>query len=80
MKIVTWMLIRMIATRYVAILLGISFFVLSLELLANAKDIQALRPGDSSILFEYMLLRAPSVISNYMSISMLLAMLLSLTN
>ena len=60
-------------------LLGISFFVLSLDVLANAKDIQALRPGDSSILLEYMLYRAPSVLVNYMGISMLLAMLLSLT-
>ena len=79
MKIVGWMLIRMVATRYLAILLGVSFFVLSLDVLGNSKDIQALRPGDASILLEYTLLRAPSVISNYMGISMLLAMLLSLT-
>ena len=79
MKIVGWMLIRMVATRYLAILLGVSFFVLSLDVLGNSKDIQALRPGDASILLEYTLLRSPSVISNYMGISMLLAMLLSLT-
>ena len=79
MKIIGWMLIRMVATRYVAILLGISFFVLSLDLLANAKDVQALRPGEPWILIDYMLHRAPSVVSNYMGISMLLAMLLSLT-
>jgi lipopolysaccharide export system permease protein len=69
----------MVASRYIAILLGISFFVLSLDLLANAKDVQALRPGDSWILIDYMLHRAPSVVSSYMGISMLLAMLLSLT-
>jgi lipopolysaccharide export system permease protein len=79
MKVVTWMLIRMIATRYLAILLGISFFVLSLEILANAKDIQALRPGSGLIVLEYMALRAPSIVANFNSISMLLAMLLSLT-
>ncbi len=79
MKIVGWMLIRMVAIRYFAILLGISFMVLSLDLLGNAKDVQALRPGDASILLHYMLLRAPSVIANYMGISILLAMLLSLT-
>jgi lipopolysaccharide export system permease protein len=78
-KIIGWMLIRMVATRYFAILLGISFFVLSLDLLTNAKDIQALRPGNSAILIDYMVMRAPSVVSNYMSISMLLAMLLTLT-
>ena len=79
MKIVTSMLIRMIASRYLAILLGISLFVLSLEILANAKDIQELRPGSPSILFEYLLLRSPSVLVNFMPISMLLAMLLCLT-
>ena len=78
-KIIGWMLIRMVATRYFAILLGISLFVLSLDLVTNAKDIQALRPGSLSILLEYMAMRAPSVVSNYMGISMLLAMLLSLT-
>jgi lipopolysaccharide export system permease protein len=79
MKLVGWMLVRMVAIRYFAILLGISFFVLSLDVIANAKDIQALRPGESSILLEYMLYRAPSVVSNYMGISILLAMLLVLT-
>lgn len=78
-KIIGWMLIRMVAARYFAILFGISFFVLSLDLLTNAKDIQALRPGEGSILIEYMIHRAPAVFSNYMGISMLLAMLLTLT-
>lgn len=78
-RIIGWMLIRMVAIRYFAILIGISFFALSLDLLSNAKDIQALRPGDSGILLEYMLYRSPSVLSNYMGISILLAMLLSLT-
>lgn len=79
MKVVTWMLIRMIATRYLAILLGISFFVLSLEILANAKDIQALSPGSSVIVLKYMALRTPSILANFNAISILLAMLLSLT-
>jgi len=79
MKLIGWMLVRMVAIRYFAILLGISFFVLSLDVLSNAKDIQALRPGASGILLEYMFYRAPSVISNYMGISILLAMLLALT-
>ena len=78
-KLIGWMLIRMVATRYFGILLGISFFVLSLDLLTNAKDIQALRPGDTAFMFEYMLYRAPAIVSNYMGISMLLAMLLTLT-
>lgn len=79
MKIIGWMLIRMVAIRYFAILFGISFFVLSLDVLTNAKDIQALSPGHSGILLDYMMYRAPAVFANYMGISMLLAMLLSLT-
>ncbi|WP_421694095.1 LptF/LptG family permease [Aestuariivirga sp.] len=79
MKIIGWMLNRMVAVRFFGILLGISFFVLSLDVLANAKDLQTLRPDDGMILIQYMLYRAPAVLSNYMGISMLLAMLLSLT-
>ena len=73
MKIIGWMLIRMVAIRYFAILFGISFFVLSLDVLTNAKDIQALSPGHSMILLDYMMYRAPAVCANYMGISMLLA-------
>lgn len=79
MKILAWMMIRMIAARFIAILLGISFFVLTLELLTYSKDILALRPGDMSILLEYVLARAPRVLSTFLPISMLLAMLMALT-
>ena len=79
MKIIGLMLNRMVAIRFFGILLGISFFVLSLDVLTNAKDLQTLRPNDMTILLQYMLYRAPSVLVNYMGISMLLAMLLSLT-
>ena len=79
MKIVGWMLTRMIGTRFLAILVGVSFFVLSLEIVVNAKDIQALAPGSTSILLHYLMMRAPAVLANFMGISMLLAMLLSLT-
>ena len=79
MKIIGLMLNRMVAVRFFGILLGISFFVLSLDVLTNAKDLQALRPNDMTILLQFMLYRAPSVLVNYMGISMLLAMLLSLT-
>ena len=79
MKVVSWMLIRMIGLRFLGILLGISIFALSLDILNNVKDIQALRPGSSWIMAEYMLVRAPSVFANYLGISILLATLLSLT-
>jgi len=79
MKIVGWMLTRMIGMRFLAILIGVSLFVLSLEIVVNAKDIQALAPGSTSILLRYLMMRAPAVLANFMGISMLLAMLLSLT-
>ena len=40
MKIIGLMLNRMVAVRFFGILLGISFFVLSLDVLTNAKDLQ----------------------------------------
>ncbi len=78
-KTIGWMLNRMVAVRFFGILLGITIFVLSLELLANAKELQALAPKDSMIVLQYLAYRAPTVLANYLSISMLLAMLLSLT-
>lgn len=79
MKIIAWMLTRMIATRFLAILLGVSLFVLTLEVLTYTKEILALRPGDLGIVAEYLLARAPGTLSTFLPISMLLAMLLTLT-
>jgi lipopolysaccharide export system permease protein len=73
------MLTRMIGLRFIGILLGISIFALSLDILNNVKDIQALRPGSSWIMIEYTLMRAPAVFANYLGLSILLATLLSLT-
>ncbi|MGH6630507.1 MAG: LptF/LptG family permease, partial [Burkholderiales bacterium] len=79
MKIVTWMLMRMIAVHFVAILAGISIFVLSLEAITNSPEILALRPGDSGIVLEYILYRAPGTLATFLPVSLLLAVLLTLT-
>ncbi len=79
MKIITGMLLRMVAVRFLGILLGVSVFVLSLEVVTYAAEILALRPGDASIVPEYLAMRAPSVLSSFLPIAMLLAMLLALT-
>ena len=79
MNILAWMLTRMVAARFLAILLGVSVFVLSLEVLSYVDDILALRPGHMSIIFDYVLARAPSVLSTYLPLSILLATLLVLT-
>ena len=73
------MLIRMIAVRFAAILVGVSIFVLSLEIVGYSTEILALRPGDSGIVAEYVLLRAPGTLATFLPISMLLALLLVLT-
>ena len=70
MKILAWMLTRMVAVRFLAILLGVSIFVLSLEVLSYVDDILALRPGHMSIILDYVLARAPSVLSTYLPLSM----------
>ena len=79
MKIVTWMLTRLIAVRFFAILFGVSIFVLSLDVVAYGKEILALGSGGAGIVAEYMLMRAPSTLATFLPISMLLALLLVLT-
>lgn len=79
MKIVAWMLTRMIAVRFFGILFGVSIFVLSLDVVAYAKEILALGSGGAGIVAEYMLMRAPSTLATFLPISMLLALLLVLT-
>ncbi len=75
---IAWMLSRMVALRFIGILIGITIFVLSVELLVNAKELQLLQPDDPGIILKYMLFRAPAVLANYLVISILLAMLLSI--
>ena len=60
MKIIGWMLTRMIITRFASILIGITIFVLTLEVISYAKEILALDKGNMSIMFKYMFMRAPS--------------------
>ena len=79
MKLLAWMLTRMIMVRFVAILLGVTMFVLSLEVVSYSKEILALRPGDWSIIPQYMLTRFPQTLATFLPLSMLLALLLTLT-
>jgi lipopolysaccharide export system permease protein len=79
MKIIAWMLTRMILTRFLGILFGISIFVLTLELVSYSKEILALDKGHAGILFKYILWRSPATLSTFLPMSMLLAILLSLT-
>ncbi|MBM3519701.1 MAG: LptF/LptG family permease [Alphaproteobacteria bacterium] len=79
MKVITWLLIRMVALRFIAILAGVTLFVVSLDIVSYGPEILALRPGDLTILATYFFYRAPETLVSFLAISMLLAMLLTMT-
>ena len=79
MRYIGWMLTRMIVMRFLLILFGLSIFIITLEVVTYIDDILALRNHELSALLEYALLLAPSKISTFMGMSMLLAMLLTLS-
>ena len=78
MKIIGWMLTRMLLIRFVFILFGMSIFVITLDIVTYAKEILALRDGDFSVIFDYFLMRAPITLSTFLPISVLIALLLVL--
>jgi lipopolysaccharide export system permease protein len=79
MKTIGWMLTRMIISRFLLILFGVSVFVLSLDLITYINDVLALRGGSPTAVAEYFLFRAPGILSTFLPISVLLALLLTLT-
>ena len=79
MTTIGWMLTRMILVRFIGILLGITVFVLSLEVISQVKEILALDKDSAVIMFRYFFMRSPSTLATYLPMSMLLAILLALT-
>jgi lipopolysaccharide export system permease protein len=79
MSIIGRMLLKMISIRFFAILFGISLFVLTLETVTYASDITALAPSNPLTIPRYMFMRMPGVLSTFLPMSLLLAVLLSLT-
>lgn len=73
-----WLISRMIMARFVAILIGLTLFVLTLEIVTYAREILALESG-SAIVFKYLLARAPATLATFLPMSLLLALLLTLT-
>jgi lipopolysaccharide export system permease protein len=69
----------MIMARFLLILFGVSIFVLTLDLATYIGDILALRSNAAEAVAEYFLYRAPGVLSTFVPISVLLALLLTLT-
>jgi lipopolysaccharide export system permease protein len=79
MSIIGRMVLKMIAIRFAAILVGISLFVLTLEIVTYANDIMALAPRDAFMIPRYLFTRMPGVLSTFLPMSLLLAILLTLT-
>jgi lipopolysaccharide export system permease protein len=70
---------RMILIRFVPILIGLTLFVLTLEVVAYAKEILALDDSSTAIIGKYILARAPATMATFLPISLLLALLLAIT-
>ena len=79
MRVIGWMITRMILARFFLILVGLSIFVVTLDVVAFAKDILALKDNDIGAVFTYFLLKLPVSLSTFLSISALLAILLTLS-
>ncbi len=78
MKTLTWMLTRMVMMRFLAIALGISIFVITLDVFTYVEDILELHNDDIAALGKYALLRFPGVLSTFLPMSVLLGLLLTL--
>jgi lipopolysaccharide export system permease protein len=78
MRRIGWLISRMIMVRFVTIIIGLTLFVLTLEIATYAKEILALESG-TAIIFKYLLARAPATLATFLPMSLLLALLLTLT-
>ncbi|HTN97753.1 MAG TPA: LptF/LptG family permease [Nordella sp.] len=78
MKILGWMLTRMVLIRFIFVLFGISIFVITLDIVAYSKEILAIGDGGLDAVFTYVLMRAPGTLSTFLPISVLIALLLVL--
>ncbi len=73
-----WLISRMILARFLPILIGLTIFVLTLEIVTYAREILALENG-TAIIFKYLLARAPATLATFLPMSLLLGLLLTLT-
>ena len=70
---------RMILLRFATILLGITAFVLTLEVVGYVNEILALDANPLSAIGRYVFLRSPAILSTFLPMSLLLALLLTIT-
>ena len=79
MRIIGWMLTRMILIRFLFVLFGISIFVITLDIVAYPTEILALNHNAFRAIGDYFLMRSPFVLATFLPMSVLLALLLTLT-
>lgn len=79
MRILAWMITRMVLARFFLILLGISVFVVTLDVVTFARDVLAQQNNELSAVFEYFLLKLPIALTTFLPMSSLLAILLTFT-
>jgi lipopolysaccharide export system permease protein len=73
------MIARMLILRFVPILVGLTVFVLTLEVVTYAKEVLAIEQDSLAIIGKYLLARAPATLATFLPISLLLALLLTMT-
>ncbi|HFQ15915.1 MAG TPA: YjgP/YjgQ family permease [Rhodobacteraceae bacterium] len=79
MRIFGFYLVRLFLSRFFLILFGITAFALALDLFTYGTDVTRSRPGDNWALAEYAWYSLPGIMSQFMSMVSLLAVLLTLT-
>jgi lipopolysaccharide export system permease protein len=80
MSIIGQMIVKMVGLRFLGIIFGVSLFVLTLEVVTYASDITALEPDSSTVVIRYIMMRMPATLATFLPMSLLLAMLLTLTS
>ena len=79
MSTIAGFLSRMILLRFAVILVGITLFVLTLEIVGLLSNILAINPSALIAVSEYALARSPGIIATFLPFCLLLALLLSIT-
>ncbi|MGI9415017.1 MAG: LptF/LptG family permease, partial [Hyphomicrobiales bacterium] len=73
------LLSKMLLFRFAMILIGITAFVITLEIATYAEEILTLHNNDLSTIGQYAFLRVPGVMASFIGLSILLAALMMLT-
>ncbi len=79
MSTIASLLTRMIVLRFVTILLSITIFVVTLEVVGYIKDVLDIDSNGFTSVLRYLTYRSPGILAVFLPMSLLLAVLLSIT-